>query len=211
MINRRHVGIALFTSLGTSSAQPLAPVRLLLVRRPGLSPTNHCAAPCIRGELYDVTDMAGRLDEQLLPTLTKQLRLCDVIERPWKNNKPNVSSVPKGTYKARIRDDKTKDWMDTTDKRWRLELQKAGPRSAIQFHYGKDVHWSEGCFIVGSFLQSGDAGGITNRYCELEGGEAAVARIRLAVTAPRRNSTDISVGVADDAGLFPGLSPRAPC
>lgn len=193
-------------------AQQLIPVRLVVVRRLGLSPTNQCVGSCIRGSVYDVSDLSGNLNDALLPLLKLRKPLCDVIERPWKDNKPNVSSVPKGVFTASVRTDRTKPWMTNENRWWRIELVGTKlERSAIQFHYGQDVSWSEGCFIVGSLLQRSDDAGLTNRYCSVENGEVAVAALRAAVSAPGRDTSKISIGVFDDAGLFAGMQPKEPC
>jgi hypothetical protein len=194
------------------AAQQLTPVRLLVLRRTGLSPTNQCVAPCVRGSIYDVSDLKESLDDLLLPLIKNRKPICDVIERPWKDNKPNTSSIPKGVYTASVRADKTKPWMTNENRWWRIELSGTKPqRSAIQFHYGQDVSWSEGCFIVGSLLQKGDDAGVTKRYCSVENGEAAVAALRSVVTSPGRDVSKISVGVFDDSGMFAGLQPKEPC
>lgn len=213
MILRRDVLAAGLAGLGWNYAfaQQLTPVRLMVVRRLGLSPTNQCVAPCTRGSVYDVSDLPGSLDDTFLPLLKLRKPVCDVIERPWKDNQPNVSSIPKGVYSASIRSDKTKPWMNNENRSWRLELAGTPKRSAIQFHYGEDVAWSEGCFIVGTLLQSGDSAGITARYCAVEKGEAAVAALRAVVTAAGRDPKKVSIGVVDDSGLFPGLQPKEPC
>lgn len=213
MISRRDLLLAGVAGAAPAlaRAQQLQPVRLMVVRRMGLSPTNQCVAPCIRGSIYDVSDLAGKLDDTLLPLLKARKPVCDVIERPWKDNKPNVSAIAKGVYAASVRTDKTKPWMSNENRLWRLELAGTPKRSAIQFHYGQDVAWSEGCFIVGSLLQAGDEAGVTARYCAVENGEAAVAALRAVVTATGRDPKKISVGVADDTGLFPGLQPKEPC
>jgi hypothetical protein len=218
MMNRR----AFLQKAGIASAtlalpylafgQRKTPVRLLLLRRPALSPSSECAAPCIRGQLYDVSDFPDAvLDQSLLPLMPGRPALCDVIERPWANNAPSKSAISKGVYAAHVRDDATKDWMTTLDRRWRIELDGTTPRSAIQFHYGKDVKWSEGCFILGKHLQTSDSVGITRQYCVLEDGEKAVAALRAAVMAAGRDSNKITVGVADYEGLFPDFSPNKPC
>lgn len=192
-------------------AQILKPVRLLVVRRMGLSPANQCVAPCIRGSIYDISDQAGALDQTILPLLISRKPVCDVIERPWKDNASNISSIPKGIYTAHVRNDRTKTWMNNEDRAWRIELGGVSRRTAIQFHYGEDVAWSQGCFILGTLLQAGDAAGITNRYCKVENGEAAVAALRAAVNGTGLNPKSITIGVVDDANLFPGLQPKAPC
>lgn len=213
MISRRDVFVAGVAGAAPifGLAQQLVPVRLMVVRRMGLLPTNQCVAPCIRGSIYDLSDIAGKLDDTLLPLLKTRKPICDVIERPWKDNKPNVSAIPKGVYAASVRTDKTKPWMTHENRVWRIELGGTPQRSAIQFHYGQDVGWSEGCFIVGTLLQAGDEAGVTTRYCAVDNGEAAVAALRAVVTATGRDPKKISLGVADDSGLFPGLQPREPC
>src|SRR5258706_3578952 len=194
-----------------SLGQPtLAPVKLLLVRRPGLSPTNQCVAPCIRGALYDVSNIDAPLNELTMPALIGRVPLCDVIERSWQNNTANKSSILRGVYPEIVRTDARRPWMNSETRRWRLELQNNGHRTNIQFHYGQDVSWSQGCFIVGTALQSGEAEGVTKRYCSVENGEAAIAAIRAAVSAVGRNA-NIAVGVSDDGGLFANLTPTPPC
>lgn len=194
------------------SSQELIPVRLLVLRRAALAPTTACKAPCIRGRLFDVTAVASnQLDETLIPLLSDAQAICDVIERPWANNAANVSSIKRGEYRAAIRDDATKRWMNSENKRWRLELQGTEPRSAIQFHFGQDVTWSAGCFIVGSLRQPLEESGVTSAYCGVDAGEVAIARLRAAVLAPGRDVRNIRIGVADHSALFPDFSPQQPC
>jgi hypothetical protein len=206
--------VGLWPSAGSVlwSAQALAPVRLMLLRRSGASPTSQCQAPCVRGRLYDVSDMSDvKLDSALIPLLRNRKALCDVIERPWKNNASNVSAIPRGVYQATVRTDPSKKWMTTINRAWRLELAGTGHRTNIQFHYGEDVAWSEGCFIVGELLQMSDQVGISGRYCRVDEGESAVAALRAVVESPGRNTKDILVGVTDDTGLFPDFKPNTPC
>jgi hypothetical protein len=177
----------------------------------GLSPTNQCVAPCIRGSVYNFSDQDAPLDQTILPLLAGRKPICDVIERPWKDNRPNVSSVPKGIYTAHVRSDRTKAWMTTENRAWRIELEGLQPRTAIQFHFGQDETWSQGCFILGSLLQKGDGSGITDRYCKVENGEAAVAALRAIVNGTGLDPKKITIGVVDDSNLFPGLQPKAPC
>jgi hypothetical protein len=78
-------------------------------------------------------------------------RLCDTVELSFEDNAVNVSAIPAGTYRATVRRDRTKKWMIDDITEWRLELQGVpGDRRAIQFHYGKEASWSQGCIIVGS-------------------------------------------------------------
>ncbi|RWM14904.1 MAG: hypothetical protein EOR73_25480 [Mesorhizobium sp.] len=137
--------------------------------------------------------------------------VCDVIERPWKNNAPSKSSIPAGQYDARVRDDATKNWMNNENRRWRIELAGVPHRSNIQFHFGQDVNWSEGCFIVGDLLQPDGSTGMEASYCGLEGGEAAVARLRAVVQGTGAIPGDLKVGITDDYGLFPDFSTNPAC
>ncbi|KIC09812.1 hypothetical protein RA19_13635 [Leisingera sp. ANG-M1] len=127
-----------------------------------------------------------------------------MIERPWAGNAPNVSAVPAGEYRAFVRDDASKSWMDTLDKRWRLELEAVpGGRTHIQFHYGKDEKWSEGCFIVGDHLVDVPTlNDLSGPYCKVENGESAIARLRAAVTSPMVDSSQIKIAVSNRDGLF---------
>jgi hypothetical protein len=92
------------------------------------------------------------------------------------------------------------------DRAWRLELSAVpGHRSAIQFHYGQDESWSEGCFILGVHVQPSDASGIGSSYCKLTNGESAVSALRAAVKASGKDTNKIEVTVADYDDLFTGL------
>lgn len=198
-----------FSGLSPSVGQSLRAVRLLVVRKPGFSLTNSCVAPCVRGKLFDVSDTDFQVDNVVLSALGTPI--CDVIERPWKNNAPSTSSIPVGQYGATVRTDATKNWMNTIDRRWRIELSGVPHRTNIQFHYGQDVNWSEGCFIVGSLLQPDGSTGMESSYCGLRGGETAIARLRAVVEAPGSNPNDIMIGVTDDYGLFPNFRSNPDC
>ncbi len=214
MLSRRGFAIGLAAAIGVkpigASAQALSPVRLLVVRKPGFSLTNQCLAPCIRGKLYDVSHIDNlNLQGVVLPILGAPI--CDVIERPWKNNAPSVSAIPVGFYQAIVRNDTTKAWMTNINRSWRIELSGVPHRSNIQFHYGNDVNWSEGCFIVGDLLQPDGSIGMESAYCGLKGGEAAIERLRGIVEAPGSNSADFRVGVTNDYSLFPDFSSVPDC
>ena len=64
------------------------------------------------------------------------------LERPWRNNQQNVSSIPAGTYPAFVRYDK-KD-------HWRLQLQNVPNRTGIQIHMGNEPSQIKGCILVGN-------------------------------------------------------------
>lgn len=203
MITRRSVlaGLMLVAGGGVY-AQPTRPVRLLVARQRARGPASNCTAPCIRGSVYDVSNVGGTIVPAAI-VASGRSPICDVVERPWRNNAPHVSSIPRGIYQARVRTDATKDWMiETPSRAWRIELANVpGGRSAIQFHYGEDERWSEGCLIVGRHrANSTTAGG----FCQLQNADQALAALRQAVEAPGGDSARIEITVGDVSDLFVG-------
>lgn len=67
---------------------------------------------------------------------------CFTLERPWKNNLPEVSCIPKGEYRATL---------NSTSKFgfpvW--QLQDVQGRSAIEIHPANLVSQLEGCIALG--------------------------------------------------------------
>ena len=185
-----------------ATSQALPPIRLLVLRRPAVLGSDNCNAPCIRGSIYDVSfEGLFAPDDWSIPLGLAPI--CDVIERPWASNAPNVSAIPAGTYTARIREDATKAWMTNLNRRWRLQLDRVEGRSAIQFHYGNDERWSQGCFIVGDHLVDTPAlNDLSGPYCDLRNGEAAIERLRGVVTSPSVDNQTIEVAVSDRSSLF---------
>jgi hypothetical protein len=66
------------------------------------------------------------------------------VERPWKDNQENISSIPSGTYDGRLR-------YDHSD-RWRVELIDVPGRTNVQIHIGNQPDQSKGCILVGKKL-----------------------------------------------------------
>jgi hypothetical protein len=81
------------------------------------------------------------------------------LERPWKDNQQNLSSIPAGTYPAILR-------YDHSDQ-WRIELQNVPGRSNIQIHIGNEPDQSKGCVLVG--------GKLGPDLCSIVGGTSAPA------------------------------------
>ena len=133
--------------------------------------------------------------------------ICDVIERPWKDNAPDVSSIPSGHYESRVRSDATKSWMTTRNRTWRIELLDVPHRSNIQFHFGQDEKWSEGCFIVGEHIQVTELTGITSDYCRLKNSEQMAGRLRALFEGPEHSGVPPRVTIVNSADIFPGMSP----
>lgn len=68
--------------------------------------------------------------------------ICLTLEEPWRDNQPNVSCIPVGTYKAR---------MTYSPKFGRVlpELPGVPGRSAIRIHTGNTLADTEGCILLG--------------------------------------------------------------
>ena len=72
-------------------------------------------------------------------------RMCDTLENPWINNKKNVSCIPKGEYKVRLRlarESATRDYLH-------LLVEDVENRSYILFHRGNTAKDTSGCILVG--------------------------------------------------------------
>ncbi|WP_350649006.1 DUF5675 family protein [Pseudomonas sp. HY13-MNA-CIBAN-0226] len=65
------------------------------------------------------------------------------LELPWKDNKPDISSIPDGEYGCTLRYDKSRDTNFT------IQLEGTGPRSGVQVHVGNRPDDSSGCILVG--------------------------------------------------------------
>ena len=72
-------------------------------------------------------------------------RFCDTLENPWINNKKNVSCIPRGEYKVRLRlarESATRDYLH-------LLVQDVENRSYILFHIGNTPKDTSGCILLG--------------------------------------------------------------
>ena len=72
-------------------------------------------------------------------------RFCDTLENPWINNKKNVSCIPRGEYKVRLRlarESATRDYLH-------LLVEDVENRSYILFHIGNTPKDTSGCILVG--------------------------------------------------------------
>ncbi|TXG75715.1 hypothetical protein E6Q11_07060 [Candidatus Dojkabacteria bacterium] len=80
---------------------------------------------------------------QTLGTLELGWFKCNTLERPWKNNAPNISCIPKGEY--------TVKWTFSPKfMRYTYEVQNVPKRSGIRFHTGNFVTDISGCFLLGN-------------------------------------------------------------
>tara|TARA_Y100000004_G_scaffold8539_2_gene9499 strand:- start:240 stop:698 length:459 start_codon:yes stop_codon:yes gene_type:complete len=70
---------------------------------------------------------------------------CDTLENPWLNNQKNISCIPKGEYKVRLRtarESATRDYLH-------LLVEDVPNRSYILFHRGNTAKDTRGCILVG--------------------------------------------------------------
>ena len=74
--------------------------------------------------------------------------ICLSLERPWKNNEPNVSCVPVGLYEMVI--DTRNPGTEKACMVW--ELRGVVGRSEIQIHIGNQVSNSLGCILPATDL-----------------------------------------------------------
>jgi len=72
-------------------------------------------------------------------------RMCDTLENPWLDNQRNISCIPKGEYKVRLRlprESATRDYVH-------LLVEDVENRSYILFHRGNTAKDTRGCILVG--------------------------------------------------------------
>lgn len=67
---------------------------------------------------------------------------CCTLERPWLDNRPNVSCIPVGQYKLKL--------TDTALHGRCYEVMDVPGRSAILIHKGNFVTDTEGCILLGA-------------------------------------------------------------
>ena len=70
---------------------------------------------------------------------------CDTLENPYINNKRNISCIPEGQYKVRLRlarESATRDYLH-------LLVQDVPNRDWILFHRGNTAKDTSGCILVG--------------------------------------------------------------
>jgi len=71
---------------------------------------------------------------------------CDTLENPWLNNQRNISCIPEGQYKVRLRlarESATRDYLH-------LLVQDVPNRDWILFHRGNTAKDTSGCILVGN-------------------------------------------------------------
>jgi hypothetical protein len=71
---------------------------------------------------------------------------CDTLENPYINNERNISCIPEGQYKVRLRlarESATRNYLH-------LLVQDVPNRSYILFHIGNTAKDTSGCILVGN-------------------------------------------------------------
>lgn len=74
---------------------------------------------------------------------------CDTLENPYINNERNISCIPEGRYKVRLRrarESATRDYLH-------LLVQDVPNRDWILFHRGNTAKDTSGCILVGNGRQ----------------------------------------------------------
>ena len=72
-------------------------------------------------------------------------RMCDTLELPWKDNQKNISCIPEGEYKVRLRlarESATRDYLH-------LLVQDVPNRKWVLIHRGNYPSQTQGCILVG--------------------------------------------------------------
>ena len=72
-------------------------------------------------------------------------KMCDTLENPYINNERNISCIPEGEYKVRLRlarESATRDYLH-------LLVQDVPNRDWILFHRGNSAKDTSGCILVG--------------------------------------------------------------
>jgi len=73
-------------------------------------------------------------------------KFCDTLENPWLDNQRNISCIPKGQYKVRLRlprESATRDYLH-------LLVQDVPNRDWILVHIGNYPSQTQGCILVGN-------------------------------------------------------------
>ena len=73
-------------------------------------------------------------------------KFCDTLENPWLDNQRNISCIPEGSYKVRLRlprESATRDYLH-------LLVQDVPNRDWILFHRGNSAKDTSGCILVGN-------------------------------------------------------------
>ena len=91
-------------------------------------------ARLVRKSMDDIRGVIGTLS-------IEDVQVCYTLERPWQNNSPEISCIPKGFYLCkRIVSPK----FGTT-----FEITKVIDRTHVLFHSGNSIQDTRGCVLLG--------------------------------------------------------------
>lgn len=71
------------------------------------------------------------------------VRFCETLELPWRDNQRGISCIPEGTYECKLA------WSPSR-KRKVYWLQNVPGREAVQIHIGNFTKDIRGCILVGT-------------------------------------------------------------
>ena len=127
----------------------------------------------------------------------------DTVERPWKDNKPYVSCIPTGTYKA---------FKGVSEKNGNvIELKDVPGRTNIQFHIANWAHELNGCIAPGmGRLKDGvkDSAVAMGQLYDLAGDDITVEIVDISDVPQFRNDR-AEWGILDPAEI-PKSTPPTP-
>lgn len=104
--------------------------------------------PLLKKDIVPTVTLARKADDtvQTLGELSVGNFVCKSLERPWKNNAKNISSIPRGIYDCK--------WTFSPRlMRYTYEVLKVPNRSGIRFHKGNYFFDVDGCILLGSAFQ----------------------------------------------------------
>jgi hypothetical protein len=84
------------------------------------------------------------LDDCVLGTLIANGQVFYTLERPWLNNKPDVSCIPTGFYKCRYQAKSNNGKLSNV-----YAIKDVPDREGVLIHIGNFVHESKGCILLG--------------------------------------------------------------
>ena len=96
--------------------------------------------------LLIIRDTFTEKSVQLVTLFINGELFCDTLENPYINNKRNISCIPEGQYKVRLRlarESASRDYLH-------LLVQDVPNRDWILFHRGNTAKDTSGCILVGN-------------------------------------------------------------
>ena len=170
-----HSALALLAATGMRSVAgatpgiPFETCNVRVVRRRGweeLMGRNKC----VISDLYKTVDG--------FPVSDLGVKVCTVLELPWRANMNDISAIPAGGYNGFVRTDGPLGW--------RIELTGTGPRQNVEVHVGNSPVNTKGCLLPGT----GDS---TDKSCFVTGSKDAMSLLRARVGSDDRRPVALLV------------------